>query len=87
LGTRLSPIEFSLRHQTLTTPADWLWTLNNLGVQSAYRNLLNVHVAHTIRENVNSVISSSDKAQVFFVSDPDKKLDIIPFLGNPLLQL
>ena len=32
-------------------------------------------------------ISSSDKAQVFFVSDPDKKLDIIPFLENSLQNM
>jgi predicted transcriptional regulator len=52
-----------------------------------YRNLLNIHVVHTIEENVNSGTSSSNKAQVFFVSDPDKKLDIIPFLENSLQNM
>jgi hypothetical protein len=38
-------------------------------------------------KNVNNVISSIDKAQVFFVSDPDKKLDIIPVLENSLQNM
>jgi hypothetical protein len=37
--------------------------------------------------NLPEFISSSDKAQVFFVSDPDKELDIILFLENSLQNM
>jgi hypothetical protein len=86
-GILLQDLNNSSKAATSNTPAGWLWVLNDLRVQSTHRNLLNIRVDQGIKENINTGTSSASEPQVYFKSDPQKNLEIIPFLEASLQNM
>lgn len=55
--------------------------LKKLRNQSTHRTLINVQFRHEIGTG------GSDEPKVFFVADPDKRLEVIPFLETSLQKV
>ena len=86
-GSLLQDLKNSSKAATSNTPPGWLWVLNDLRIQSTHRNLLNIRVDQEIKENITTGTSSSSEPQVYFKSDPQKNLEIIPFLEAGLKDM
>ena len=55
--------------------------------QSTHRRLIEVRFSHGLYEDLNAGTSRSVKPKVFLVADPDKQLEIIPFLEDSLQKV
>jgi hypothetical protein len=78
-GALIADLNKAVSPITSNTPAGWLWMLNELRNQSTHRSLINVQF--------KVEVGSSDEPKVYFVIDPEQKLEVIPFLEQSLKDM